>query len=361
MITSRIAGYTGSPVLGAREIELQAFTDEDTKRFIAAWPLPPAAASLLLDRARDPAVAAMGRIPLLLALLCWLAAQLAAGEVMPRTPGQLFDRVLRWFLSQPHRSPAAAPLTDTAIDALMETLTPLAFTFATQPAGWVDLMPGDRLLDAIRTTGPAFTERRQTAAEVLRELAVDADVLVPAGDPSAGRSPGYLFFHRAAAEYLVARHLATLPWPDWLAIVEQHRWFDPDWAEVILMLGERLNQAAARNLIGHLLGDDIDPFHHSLFIAIRVWGARPDSDQLLPASKAADLTEQLTELFIHHGTRNEAVSCLKAMAYLPQPQIPAGPDRRRLGRHPMAGQLGPETRVGEEPAERHRDEPVLAG
>ena len=42
-----------------------------------------------------------------------------------------------------------------------------------------------------------------------------------------------------------------------------------------------------------------------------------------------------------------------------QPQIPAGPDRRRLGPHPMAGQPGPETRIGEQPADRHRDEPVL--
>jgi hypothetical protein len=279
VITSRIAGYTGPPVPDACEVELQAFTAEDIDGLVAAWHLPPTAASRLLDWAADPAVAAMQRNPLLLALLCWLAAQLPAGEDMPRTRGQLFGRVLRLFLTRKYRSldnPAAPPLDDIGVNALMEVLAPLAFTFATQPAGWIDLMPGQRLLHAIRDTDSGFIGRDRTPDQVLRELSVDAGVLVPAGNPSAGRSPGYLFFHRAVAEYLVAWHLASLSEPEWLGIVERHRWFDADWAEVIPMLGECLdNPASARRLIEHLLDDDTDPFHYSLFTAIRVWGARP--------------------------------------------------------------------------------------
>ena len=42
-----------------------------------------------------------------------------------------------------------------------------------------------------------------------------------------------------------------------------------------------------------------------------------------------------------------------------QPQIPAGPHRRHLGRHPIVVEPGPETRVGEQPGDRHRGEPIL--
>ncbi len=174
----------------------------------------------------------------------------------------MYERVLRWFLTRAHRSlddPGAPALDEVQVDALLQVLAPLAYTFATQPAGWTDLMPGDSLLNAIRTAGAAFTELHRPAAQVLRELSVGAGVLVPEGDPSGGRSPRYLFLHRTVAEYLTARHLATLPPADWLAVVEQHRWFDPDWTEVIPMLGEQLSSANdARALIQHLLAGEYD-------------------------------------------------------------------------------------------------------
>jgi hypothetical protein len=86
--------------------------------------------------------------------------------------------------------------------------------------------------------------------------------------------------HRTVAEYLTARHLATLPEADWLAVVGQHQWFDPDWAEVIPMLGERLSADNARALIQHLLAGEHDPFGYALLTAARVWGARADASRL---------------------------------------------------------------------------------
>ena len=139
---------------------------------------------------------------------------------------------------------------------MLEILAPLAFTFAIGPQGWTDLMPGEQVLNAIRAVGPAFTELHRSAADVLQELSTGAGVLVPDRDPSAGRTPSYLFLHRTFAEYLVARHLAGLPQEDWLAVVDQHRWFDSDWAEVMPMLTERLSPTSAAVLIGHLLPDE---------------------------------------------------------------------------------------------------------
>jgi hypothetical protein len=233
VITSRIAGYTGSPLPDAQEVELQAFTPEDAAAVIDAWRLSPAVAARLRDRLQDPATGAMARVPLLLALLCSLAAQAPSRQDLPATRGQLYERVLQWFLTGAHRSvddPGAPARDDVEVDALLQILAPVAYTFATRPAGWTDLMPTDSLLNAIRSAGPAFAELQRAAKDVLRDLSVGTGVLVPDGDPSAGRSPRYLFLHRTVAEYLTARHLATLPQADWLAIVEQHQWFDPDWA-----------------------------------------------------------------------------------------------------------------------------------
>lgn len=87
VITSRIAGYTGSLVPEACEVELQPFTADDIAGVIDGWRLPPAAASALLGRAADPAVAAMSRIPLMLSFMSSLAAQPGATEPLPRTRG----------------------------------------------------------------------------------------------------------------------------------------------------------------------------------------------------------------------------------------------------------------------------------
>ncbi len=104
---------------------------------------------------------------------------------------------------------------------------------------------------------PAFTELRRRATDVPRDLSLGAGVLVPDSDPSAGRNVRYLFLHRTVAEYLTARDLATLPEADWLAIVGQHQWFDPDWAQVIPMLGERLSprRRADTHPAQHLLAE----------------------------------------------------------------------------------------------------------
>ena len=161
MITSRIAGYAGPPLPDAAEVELQPFTPGDVTQVIRAWQLPVAAERELMGRASDPAVAAMARVPLLLVMLCALASEQPAGSELPRTRGELYERVLRWFLTRAHRSagdPATQPLTDIQVEALLDLLAPIAFTFATSAGEWTDLMSVKDLFGAIRDAGPAFTD-----------------------------------------------------------------------------------------------------------------------------------------------------------------------------------------------------------
>ena len=352
VLTSRIAGYRGSPLPDACEVELQAFTPLDVTAAIAAWQLPPPATARVLARAKDPAVAGMTRIPLLLALLCSLAAELPDGQQLPATRGELYDRVLRWFLTRAHRAeerPSHPELGADEVDALLEILAPVAFHFATLPAGWTDLMPADQLRTAIRLAGRAFTERNRPAGDIVRELSTGAGILVPAGNPSAGRRPSYLFLHRTVAEYLVARHLATLPAADWLEVVDQHLWFDPDWAEVIPLLGGQLDPSAARRLVKHLLGQADDPFHHALLTAVRVMAERPDTDHLLPAKDLQDVADAVLGLIDNPVTADTTVSLLAPAPRLPRRIVDgllallSGPDGqvRRAAAAALAGREAP--------------------
>ncbi len=321
VITSRIAGYTGPPLPGAAEVELQPFTTEDVKQVIGAWGLPPAAERELLGRAGDPAVAAMARVPLLLAMLCALAAAQPAGRELPATRGELYERMLRWFLTGAHRGaddPATTPLTDLEVEGLLQLLAPVAYTFAARPGGWTDLMPSGDLLRAIRESGPAFTDLGRPATQVLLDLSAGAGILVPDRDPTDGRSPRYLFLHRTFTEYLTARHLATLPAPDWLAIVTQHQWFDPDWQAVVPMLGGLLDSTGASQLITHLLASDPDPFWHALLTAIAVAGERPDPDAVLSDAQSARLAQAISTLLGHDFGRGLIRDHVAGLTHMPR-------------------------------------------
>ena len=321
MITSRIAGYAGPPLPGAAEVELQPFTPGDVTQVTRAWQLPAAAERELMGRASDPAVAAMARVPLLLVMLCALASEQSAGSELPRTRGELYERVLRWFLTRAHRSagdPATQPLTDIQVEALLDLLAPIAFTFAASPGGWTDLMSLKDLFGAIRDAGPAFTDLGQPPNQVLTDLSADAGILVPDRDPRDGRRPRYLFLHRTFAEYLVARHLATRPADDYLPVIAQHQWFDPDWENVIAMFGGQLDSAGARELIEHLLASDPDPFWHALLTAMTVAGERPDADTTLTGAQAARLAQATGMLLRDVFGRDLISDRMVRVTHLPQ-------------------------------------------
>lgn len=329
VLTSRIAGYRGSPLPSACEVELQASTFQEVTAAVTAWHMPMSVSAKVLARVQDPAVAGMARVPLLLALLCSLAAEEPDGA-LPSTKGELYERVLRWFLTRGHRAndqPDRPELLAEEVDSLLDILGPLAFHFATQPSGWTDLMPADQLRSLIRLAGPAFTERNQAAADLVRELSIETGILLPAGDPSAGRHPGYLFPHRTFAEYLVARHLTSLPVEKWQEVISGHLWFDPDWAEVIPLFGAQLEPGFARRLVEYLLAQADDPFHHALLTAVRVLGERSDLEELFPVGDLTALAGKVLGLIDNPHTRGATADTLTAVPRLPKPMTDGLLDR----------------------------------
>ena len=308
VITTRLAGYTGPPVPDAHEVELLPFANDDITAAVQAWALPEQAAAELSSRLKDPAVAGMARIPLLLALICSLAADPGMRQPVPRTKAGLYEAVVWQFLSNVHRSTdrgVQAPALDQAgRQNMLRILTCIAISFADTPRGWIDQMPYSRLLEAVRSAGDALADLGGSPPAVLERLLGRAGMLVPVGNPAV-REQVYVFLHRTIAEYLVARHLSEQPLPRRMAIVRDHQWFDPDWAEVIPMLGGLLSaapgeqradnqlRADARALVSDLLGQKHDPLHRAFFTALRILTQASEPDLLLTAAEAMKLRRDI--------------------------------------------------------------------
>jgi HEAT repeat protein len=304
VITTRLAGYTGPPVPDAREVELLPFADADITAAVQAWDLPEQTAAELSSRLKDPGVAGMARVPLLLALICSLAADPDVKQPIPHTRAGLYEAVIWQFLSNAHRSTdrgVQVPALDQAgRQNMLRILTRIAISFANTGRGWIDQMPHSELLEAVRSAGDAVTDLGGSTSAVLDRLLGRSGVLVPVGNPAESEQV-YVFLHRTIAEYLVARHLSELPRPERMDIVRQHQWFDPDWAEVIPMLGGLLSalpgekhadsqrRADARALVSDLLGQKHDPLNRAFFTALRILTQASEPDLLLTAAEEASL------------------------------------------------------------------------
>jgi HEAT repeat protein len=312
-VTSRIAGYTNIPAPPATfsVVELLPFTRTDVASVVSTWGLRADLTERVRTQIKDPSLATMARIPLLTALLC--AAAESDAEELPAYQAGIYERVLRRFLAQENRWPQTAEAEATEIDQLIGLLAPIAFHFAAQPEGWTDRMKASQIMAVMRSVGPTFTELGRDPAAILRDLSVRAGVLTPAGGQHAGRNPPYLFLHRTFAEYLTAWHLASLPRGEWLRIVDEHLWFDPDWRPTLGLLGAAFVQqgrpAEAVVLIRHLLDQPRDPFNLALFRAMVVFHELPGQDQV-PEDLVDDLCSRFIGLLDRAAERKAAAATL---------------------------------------------------
>jgi HEAT repeat protein len=321
VVTSRLAGYVGAPVPAAAEAELLPFTPQDARRAADAWDLPAEAAARLREWLQLPAVEAMARVPLLLALLCSLATR--PGQAPPRSRAELYKAVVWQYLSRAHRSGGPGGTAGGAGEGerheLLAALTRIAFTYADNDEGWVDQMPYRELLEALRGIGEILGE---SPAAVLDRLVTQAGLLVPAGSPAVDEQD-YLFLHRTFAEYLLARHLAQVTDEERARIVAAHQWFDPDWAEVIPMLGSFLASnpktvSQARTMVSRFLHASPDPFHRAFGTALRIICEAPDPDRLLTPDTSLKLRDGLPRLLRNKSSTNRLVRILIAAPTWPQ-------------------------------------------
>lgn len=305
VITSRLAGYVAPPLARpVAEVELRPFDPDDVEATVSGWRLPAAAERRLRERLAQPAAAEMARNPLLLSLLCALAAD---GAELPSVRWQLFERITGRYLRRDRAQPATGGRDDQEVERYLRLSGVLAVHFATRDGGWADSM-------GVREMEDVLGSRPETAADaraVVRILAVESGLLTRVGGETDGGSP-YRFVHRTIGEYLVARELALQSQNDWLAAVDRHLWFDRDWVEVIPMLGGQLDDV--RPLLDHLLGLPADALHLGLRTAARIVAERPDAAAPALAGHVDEIIARLLADHAKPGLSDQAVVALGALA-----------------------------------------------
>jgi HEAT repeats/WD domain, G-beta repeat len=143
---------------------------------------------------------------------------------------------------------------------------------------------------------------------------------------------------------------------------------DPDWADVIPLLGGQLDPAQARVLVARLLDQDLDLFNHALDTALRVLGERPDRDALLTPEHAQRITGTVRAMIGHHTTRHLVLWLLTAVPTLPQAVLDQllallrnyHPGVRRAAVAALAGRNAP-GQTGQLLALLHDDDPFVRG
>lgn len=305
VITSRLAGYVAPPLARpVAEVELRPFDPDDVEATVSGWKLPAEAEGRLRARLAQPAAAEMARNPLLLSLLCALAAD---GEELPSVRWQLFKRITDLYLRRDRARPATGGRDDQEVERYQRISGVLAVHFATRDGGWADSM-------SVREMEDVLAGRPETAPDaraVVQILAVESGLLTRVGGETDAGSP-YRFVHRTIGEYLVARELALQSQDDWLAAVDRHLWFDRDWVEVIPMLGGQLGDV--RPLLDHLLGLPADALHLGLRTAARIVAERPDAAAPALAGHVDEIIARLLADQAKPGLSTPAVAALGALA-----------------------------------------------
>jgi HEAT repeat protein len=303
VVASRLEGYTRLSARGVKEVELLPFTQNDIDAAIKAWKLPGGTDEWLRRQFGNPAVAAMARVPLLLALICSLAVdRRQRDEDLPVTRAELYRQVVWQFLSGAHRASEKGGLEYTResadLENLEDVLGSVAIAFADDSRGWIDRMPGPDLKKAILKAGDSFAGLGVSVLAAITRL-IETGILVPAGNP-ANIDQDYVFLHRTFAEYLVARHLRYLDSGPRMEMIARHQWFDPGWAEVIPMLGGLLSSHSdeeASALVCYFLAQDPDPLHYAFLTALRLLGETAHPDRLVPRGRGEDLARRTGQMF----------------------------------------------------------------
>jgi HEAT repeat protein len=233
LFTSRGAGYTGSPITGAQELELIAFEQNQIEQFVQVWfdGEPDGSARFLALLEDLPPVRGLARIPLMLSLLIRMFTAKPA-EDFPQTRCEIYEQCLRGLL-QDWKEEKQPGVEIQDADAMLEALSAIAFALPIEQGAFKRSFLWQQIrqwLGELRSGDSCYGKQPET---IILRLLQDG-ILIKVNDE---RDPDYLFLHRTFHEYLTACALAQRQ--DWLEQALQ-KIYDPAWLQALILLGGKL-------------------------------------------------------------------------------------------------------------------------
>jgi energy-coupling factor transporter ATP-binding protein EcfA2 len=264
--TSRIVGYGGGFLDGAKEVEIVPFSQKQTEDYIEIWFKNAAgylnddsvsAPDLIRELQHKPQIRGLAQNPLLLSLICSLYQE--KGLTLPARRCQVYEQAVSYMLGK--WSQNRQPQSDGRMVAKTRFLSELAYHFTCQGQ---EIFSRDELYDRIEEylqgervptsfkdadTGDLIVELSEQDG-ILQKLHEDGDK--------------YLFLHRTFQEYLTACYLNRAK--DGIALAKVHFW-EYEWHETLsLMAGLMRNPIP---LLEAILGEKDDIFKTQLLLAGR--------------------------------------------------------------------------------------------
>ncbi len=260
---------------GFTEFRIDGFTIGDARRFVEGWHRddPDGVASVTNDLRSFPHLRSLARVPLLLGFICRLAAG-EGGKLLPATRSDLYREVATGLLSGRWREESARRAESAASDPV-DRLNLLAEAVGQLTSGWrqrpdvvfrSDLKSIIASLKRYPDVEAAARERWRSwqaalntpdAADepedyVLWEYVYDGFLLPRLVD----NRPALAFIHQVFAELCLAIDLASRPPAEVAVIVEEHRWFDDEWADVFpISCGIDVKRGAILAALAHQAAD----------------------------------------------------------------------------------------------------------
>nr|WP_282453089.1 HEAT repeat domain-containing protein [Brasilonema octagenarum] len=233
--TSRIVGYAGALIDGAKEVEIVPFSDQQIEEYIRIWftnadeylrNKSVCATKLIRELHNKPQIRGLVQNPLLLSLICSLYQE--QGLTLPSRRAQVYEKAFEYMLGK--WSQNRNEESEGKIRAKLRLLEYLAYYFSEESQ---EIFEFDDLYDQIEEYLQAERVpsdfRNVSASELITELSEQNGIL----QKLYVESDEYLFLHRTFQEYLTACYLERAK--NGIELIKKHLW-DYEWHETISLM-----------------------------------------------------------------------------------------------------------------------------
>jgi len=273
--TSRIMGYGGRLVEGAKDVEIVPFTQKQTEQYIETW-FTNAQKSLkdqsistrdLIKALRErPQLAGLAQNPLLLSLICSLYQQ--DYLTLPVRRCELYEQAVNYMLEQWSTDNERQRANEGWILAKKELLEELAYQFSCEGKQLFSFGELRKKLEKYLKSGNVSTDLEGAkAADLIKELCEQDGILqrwTAEDDRISIERRRYLFLHRTFQEYLTASYLSRV---DADEIEFKRLFWNYDWHETISLMAGLMNDPI--DLIQRITNTKDDIFQTQLLLAGR--------------------------------------------------------------------------------------------
>ncbi|NEQ84965.1 MAG: NACHT domain-containing protein, partial [Moorea sp. SIO2I5] len=203
ILTSRIVGYSNSPIEGAKEVEIVPFGKQQTEQYIQTWfknatdyidDDSVSAEGLIQELENKPQINGLAQNPLLLSLLCSLYQ--TKGLILPARKAQVYEQAVNYMLSGWCSDNQRLKKDEAYIDFKKEIMEFFAYEIS---------IDGKEIftIRELRKKIKSFSENNYNTELIIKEF-TEEDGIIKKLDRKGDR---YLFLHRTFQEYFTASYL----------------------------------------------------------------------------------------------------------------------------------------------------------